>query len=174
MTWEGLFVILALQFRSLLKILDLLHENESMHCIHWRAQRNLWLISTQEESILLVYHRLFDHQHYHRFAQKHVIWVFSSVWLWAPALPSWAPKIRTVCGITQRDLVTSIYLLWVSYFCIVSLTILWQLMWCFDIRNWPKKTRLQAKCHLSSEHHRKGGRGCKIGLQILGHEYLHS
>lgn len=170
MTWEGLFVILALQFRSLLKILDLLRENESMHCIHWRAQRNLWLISTQEESILLVYHRLFDHQYYHRFAQKHVI----SVWLWAPALPSWAPKIRTVCGITQRDLVTSIYLLWVSYFCIVSLTNLCQRMWCFDIRNWPKKTRLQAKCHLSSEHHRKGGRGCKIGLQILGHEYLHS
>lgn len=76
MTWEGLFVIFALQFRSLLKILDLLRENESMHCIHWRAQRNLWLISTQEESILLVYHRLFDHQYYHRFAQKHVIWIF--------------------------------------------------------------------------------------------------
>lgn len=26
MTWEGLFVILALQFRSILKILDLLRE----------------------------------------------------------------------------------------------------------------------------------------------------
>lgn len=34
MTWEGLFVILALQFRSLLKILDLLRENESMHSVY--------------------------------------------------------------------------------------------------------------------------------------------
>lgn len=175
MTWEGLFVIFALQFRSLLKILDLLRENESMHCIHWRAQRNLWLISTQEESILLVYHRLFDHQQYHRFAQKHVIWIFFFCLVVSSSSAQLGTKDRnSMWDITQRDLVTSIYLLWVSYFCIVSLTNLCQLMWCFDIRNWPKKTRLQAKCHLSSEHHRKGGRGCKIGLQILGHEYLHS
>lgn len=174
MTWEGLFVILALQFRSLLKILDLLHENESMHCIHWRAQRNLWLISTQEESILLVYHRLFDHQHYHRFAQKHVIWIFFFCLVVSSSSAQLGTKDKnSMWDNTERpghQHLSPLGVLLLHSFADQSLpanVMLWY-------KKLAKKTRLQAKCHLSSEHHRKGGRGCKIGLQILGHEYLHS
>lgn len=89
-------------------------------------------------------------------------------------MPSWAPKIRTVCGIIERhghQHLSPLGGLLLHSFTDQSLAAN-VMLWYKKLAK--KKTRLQAKCHLSSELHRKGGRGCKIGLQILGHEYLHS
>lgn len=124
-----------------------------MHCIHWRAQRNLWLISTQEESILLVYRRLFDHQHYHRFAQKHVIWIFFFCLVVSSSSAQLGTKDKnSMWDNTERPGHQHLSPLGVLLKYIVSLTNLCQRMWCFDIRNWPKKQdyRLNVTFHLST------------------------